>query len=100
MPRLRLVHTFLWYLIYGHPDNNSVEKFVLSSERRTGRLKPGHTGALLCPSYEAEALGDDLPKDHLDRAAQEVEMDLSSSRGWCTGVRGPKVAPMLPVFVV
>lgn len=39
MPRLRLIHNFLWYLIYGHPHRqNSSDS---SSTSQTAATNPG-----------------------------------------------------------
>ncbi|XP_004623195.2 general transcription factor 3C polypeptide 1 [Octodon degus] len=43
MPRLRVVHTFLWYLVYGHPASYMMDKIVFGSERRGSRDNPDAT---------------------------------------------------------
>lgn len=41
MPRLRVVHMFLWYLIYGHPANKTAHK--PGGERRSRRQESSRT---------------------------------------------------------
>ncbi|TRY86133.1 hypothetical protein DNTS_030204, partial [Danionella cerebrum] len=55
MPRLRIIHSFLWYLIYGHPDRPTAPSDL-----------PFHTKSLSAPPTEAQ-----VPAPAEDRAAPE-----------------------------
>lgn len=80
MPRLRMVHTFLWYLIYGHPDSSTVEKPGVSSERRAGRQGLSRTGAPPSSRNDLEA-SNAPPKDNPDGALREAEVELATETG-------------------
>lgn len=81
MPRLRMVHRFLWYLIYGHPASKTVEKLGLSSERRTGKQEPSRMGAQSSSRSDLEASSEAPPKDNQDGASREAEVELATETG-------------------
>lgn len=81
MPRLRVVHMFLWYLIYGHPASNTVEKLGVSSERRMGKQGLGRTGAPPSSGSCLEASSDMPPQDSQDGAVWEAEVELATETG-------------------
>lgn len=81
MPRLRVVHTFLWYLIYGHPANNRAEELGDSSERRTGKQGLGRPGAPPASGQDPEAASDTPPADSQDEALREAEVELATETG-------------------
>lgn len=83
MARLRVVHRFLWYLIYGHPATDTEEKQGFSSER-TGKQEPGRTGAPPSSGKDLEASFDAPPSDNQDEEIQEAEVELSTEKGEMT----------------
>lgn len=77
MPRLRMVHMFLWYLIYGHPLNET-------------RQKGGGDGGKAQRLDENAAVIEAQPDGTLEivttvvnpeTSAQETEVDLSNQTG-------------------
>lgn len=81
MPRLRVVHTFLWYLIYGHPANNRAEELGDGSEKRTGKQGLGRPGAPPTSGQDLEAPSDTPPADSQDEALREAEVELATETG-------------------
>ncbi|XP_075420767.1 general transcription factor 3C polypeptide 1 isoform X2 [Tenrec ecaudatus] len=67
MPRLRVVHMFLWYLIYGHPPPN-MEKPGLHGERRAGKPEPAN---------DSEASSDGPSRDNEDSSTFESGGELT-----------------------
>uniref|UniRef100_A0A8C0G6L0 Ral transcription factor IIIC subunit 1 n=1 Tax=Chelonoidis abingdonii TaxID=106734 RepID=A0A8C0G6L0_CHEAB len=57
MPRLRMVHIFLWYLIYGHPLNGQQQKACYDGEKR-GSPQVLDTNTAV-PETHPSASGDD-----------------------------------------
>ncbi|XP_010621796.1 general transcription factor 3C polypeptide 1 isoform X1 [Fukomys damarensis] len=85
MPRLRVVHTFLWYLIYGHPGCYVVEKPVLySGERRGGRNSRG--------DWEASDR-----RDNPDGVTWETEVELSTETVYVDDASWMRFIPPVPV---
>lgn len=68
MPRLRVVHTFLWYLIYGHSTSYVMDKPVFVSERRGSRHSRG--------DWESSER-----RDNPDGVTWETEVELSTETG-------------------
>ncbi|XP_004439572.1 PREDICTED: general transcription factor 3C polypeptide 1 [Ceratotherium simum simum] len=97
MPRLRRVHMFLWYLIYGHPASNAVENLGLSSERRTGKQEPSRVGAQPCSAVDLEASSDAPPEDSLDGASREAEVELATETVYVDEASWMRYIPPLPV---
>ncbi|XP_036680624.1 general transcription factor 3C polypeptide 1 isoform X3 [Balaenoptera musculus] len=89
MPRLRVIHMFLWYLIYGHPASNTVEKPGFSSERRTGA--PSSSGSNLEASFDAP------PKDTQDGATREGEVELSTETVYVDEASWTRYIPPVPI---
>ncbi|XP_004856054.1 general transcription factor 3C polypeptide 1 isoform X2 [Heterocephalus glaber] len=85
MPRLRVVHTFLWYLIYGHPACYVMEKPVLfGSERRGGRHPRG--------DWDASDL-----RDNPDGVTWETEVELSTETVYVDDASWMRFIPPIPV---
>ncbi|XP_010989212.2 general transcription factor 3C polypeptide 1 isoform X1 [Camelus dromedarius] len=97
MPRLRVVHTFLWYLIYGHPASKTVEKPGLSSERRMGKQELGRTGIPPSSGSDWEASSDALPKDTSDGATREGEVELATETVYVDEASWTRFVPPIPV---
>ncbi|KAM9056830.1 general transcription factor 3C polypeptide 1 isoform 4-T5 [Megaptera novaeangliae] len=89
MPRLRVIHMFLWYLIYGHPASDTVEKPGFSSERRTGA--PSSSGSNLEASFDAP------PKDTQDGATREGEVELSTETVYVDEASWTRYIPPVPI---
>lgn len=82
MPRLRVVHMFLWYLIYGHPGSSTVEKPSLISERRTIKQESGRAGFRPSSSGNAwEACSEAPSKDSQGSVTWEAEVELATETG-------------------
>lgn len=75
-----MVHTFLWYLIYGHPASDTVENLCHGSEKWTRKQEPGRTG-VPGSSSDLEDSSAAPSSDTPDRATWESEMELSSETG-------------------
>ncbi|KAM5227701.1 general transcription factor 3C polypeptide 1 [Ctenodactylus gundi] len=84
MPRLRMVHMFLWYLIYGHPASYVVEKPVISSERRSARHSGGNWDA-------SEA------RDNLENVTWETEVELSTETVYVDDASWMRYIPPIPI---
>ncbi|EPY79532.1 general transcription factor IIIC, polypeptide 1 [Camelus ferus] len=97
MPRLRVVHTFLWYLIYGHPASKTVEKPGLSSERRMGKQELGRTGIPPSSGSDWEASSDAPPKDTSDGATREGEVELATETVYVDEASWTRFVPPIPV---
>ncbi|XP_057604744.1 general transcription factor 3C polypeptide 1 isoform X2 [Hippopotamus amphibius kiboko] len=89
MPRLRVIHMFLWYLIYGHPASDRAEKPGLGSERKTGA--PSSSGSDLEASFDAP------PKDAQDGATREGEVELSTETVYVDEASWMRYVPPVPV---
>lgn len=92
MARLRVVHRFLWYLIYGHPAGDTEEKQSLSSER-AGKQEPDRTGVPPSSGKDLEASFDAPPKDNQDGEVREAEVELPSEKGEMTQGRPAAADP-------
>ncbi|XP_023471845.2 general transcription factor 3C polypeptide 1 [Equus przewalskii] len=97
MPRLRMVHRFLWYLIYGHPASKTVEKLGLSSERRTGKQEPSRMGAQSSSRSDLEASSEAPPKDNQDGASREAEVELATETVYVDEASWTRYIPPIPV---
>ncbi|KAM6166644.1 general transcription factor 3C polypeptide 1 isoform 2-T2 [Erethizon dorsatum] len=84
MPRLRVVHTFLWYLIYGHPGSYIMDKPVFSSERRGGRHSRGDWE----PSER---------RDNPDCVTWETEVELSTETVYVDDASWMRYIPPIPI---
>uniref|UniRef100_A0A8C3RQ57 General transcription factor IIIC subunit 1 n=1 Tax=Chelydra serpentina TaxID=8475 RepID=A0A8C3RQ57_CHESE len=58
MPRLRIVHIFLWYLIYGHPLNGQQQKACCDGEKR-GSPQGLDTNTAVPETHPGASGGDD-----------------------------------------
>ncbi|KAM4829869.1 general transcription factor 3C polypeptide 1 [Thomomys bottae] len=90
MPRLRVIHTFLWYLIYGHPASHTVEKTSFSSERRSG--KAGAPRSSLGSDWAASDA-----KDLLEGIAQETEVEPTPETVYVDDASWMRYVPPIPI---
>lgn len=86
MPRLRVVHMFLWYLIYGHPANKTAHK--PGGERRSRRQESSRMRAQAASARHAEA-----SSEGRETVTWEAEVELDTETGGClrhahSGVQG------------
>lgn len=79
MPRLRAIHVFLWYLIYGHPTSRLGDKPGLGSTRR--RQDPGRMGVPPSSRSDLGASPDAPPKDRQDGTILETEVEPPTEKG-------------------
>ncbi|KAG8513544.1 LOW QUALITY PROTEIN: General transcription factor 3C polypeptide 1, partial [Galemys pyrenaicus] len=93
MPRLRTIHMFLWYLIYGHPGSHPGEK--PSSERRPGRQDPGRMGAKNSRN-DFETSGGP-PREGRETGVWETEVELATETVYVDEVSWTRYIPPIPV---
>ncbi|XP_006896693.1 PREDICTED: general transcription factor 3C polypeptide 1 [Elephantulus edwardii] len=92
MPRLRMIHVFLWYLIYGHPEGYLMEKPHLRSERRLRRQEAGRASG-----NDTEASSDAPNRDHEDFTILETEVDIATEAVYVNEATWTRCVPPLPV---
>nr|XP_012320038.1 general transcription factor 3C polypeptide 1 [Aotus nancymaae] len=98
MPRLRVVHMFLWYLIYGHPASDSMEKPSFISERRKIKQEPGRAGVRPSSSGSAwEACSEAPSKDSQDSVTWEAEVELATETVYVDDASWMRYIPPIPV---
>ncbi|NWI95049.1 TF3C1 factor, partial [Pitta sordida] len=93
MPRLRVVHMFLWYLIYGHPLNGTHQKGGSDGEKTEG-LDENAAVIEAQPDGTVEIL---TPVVNPDASAQETEAELSNQRVYVDDTSWMRFIPPLPV---
>ncbi|KAM6249709.1 general transcription factor 3C polypeptide 1 isoform 2-T2 [Porphyrio hochstetteri] len=96
MPRLRMVHMFLWYLIYGHPLNGAQQKGGSDSEKKSSKQGLDVDEAVL----EAQPDGtlEIMPTVmNPEISAQETEVELSNQTVYVDDVSWMRYVPPLPV---
>lgn len=79
MPRLRMVHMFLWYLIYGHPLNGADRKGGSDGEKKGSKQEPNVNTAVL----EAQTDGSIHIIEAVtnETSARDTEVELSNQTG-------------------
>uniref|UniRef100_A0A8C8UPA7 General transcription factor III C 1 n=1 Tax=Peromyscus maniculatus bairdii TaxID=230844 RepID=A0A8C8UPA7_PERMB len=94
MPRLRVMHLFLWYLVYGHPAGHTGEQPTYHSERKAGKQEPSRPGA-------QPASGDDWgtseAKDSTESGSWEAEMELSTEIVYVDEISWMRYVPPIPI---
>ncbi|TFK07415.1 hemojuvelin [Platysternon megacephalum] len=103
MPRLRMVHIFLWYLIYGHPLNGQQQKACYDGEKRgspqvldTNTAVPEtHPGA--SGDEEEEAAPETTCMGNHEVPARESEVDLCNETVYVDDISWMRYVPPLPV---
>uniref|UniRef100_A0A8C4W7S0 Ral transcription factor IIIC subunit 1 n=1 Tax=Gopherus evgoodei TaxID=1825980 RepID=A0A8C4W7S0_9SAUR len=106
MPRLRMVHIFLWYLIYGHPLNGQQQKTCYDGEKR-GSPQVLDTNTAV-PETHPSASGDDDDDDdeaspettcmgNHEVPARESEVDLCNETVYVDDISWMRYLPPLPV---
>ncbi|XP_076997566.1 general transcription factor 3C polypeptide 1 isoform X2 [Tamandua tetradactyla] len=95
MPRLRVIHMFLWYLIYGHPDSNTVEK-PGGSERRPGKQELSRTGVQPTSGSDLEASSNAPSKDSQEGTSWEAEVELAAETVYVDDASWMRYVPPIP----
>ncbi|NXE20667.1 TF3C1 factor, partial [Ardeotis kori] len=96
MPRLRMVHMFLWYLIYGHRLNGTQQKGGSDGEKKGSKQGLDVNAAVL----EAQPDGtlEIMPTVvNPEASAQETEVELSHQTVFVDDMSWMRYVPPLPV---
>ncbi|NXQ25041.1 TF3C1 factor, partial [Alaudala cheleensis] len=93
MPRLRMVHMFLWYLVYGHPLNKTREKGGSDGEKTQG-LDENAAVVEAQPDGTLEIVATEV---NPETSAQETEVDLSHQTVYVDDSSWMRYIPPLPV---
>uniref|UniRef100_A0A8C0KFE9 Ral transcription factor IIIC subunit 1 n=1 Tax=Canis lupus dingo TaxID=286419 RepID=A0A8C0KFE9_CANLU len=96
MPRLRAIHTFLWYLIYGHPVTYPGDKPGPGSSRRIGRQEPSRVRVLPSRS-DLEASSDAPRKDYQEITLMETEVELPTEKVYVEEASWKRYVPPIPI---
>ncbi|NXH22316.1 TF3C1 factor, partial [Bucco capensis] len=96
MPRLRMVHMFLWYLIYGHPLNGTQQKGGSNGEKKGSKPGLDVNEAVI----EAQPDGTlEIVKTAVNPeiSAQDTEVELSNRTVYVDDVSWMRYVPPLPM---
>ncbi|KGL90760.1 General transcription factor 3C polypeptide 1, partial [Charadrius vociferus] len=96
MPRLRMVHMFLWYLIYGHPLNGTQQKGVSDGEKK-GSKQGLDVNAAVLEAQPDGTLEITTTVVNPEISAQETEVELSNYTVYVDDVSWMRYVPPLPV---
>ncbi|KAM9372419.1 general transcription factor 3C polypeptide 1 [Phaethornis superciliosus] len=91
MPRLRMVHMFLWYLIYGHPLNGTQQKGGSDSEKKGMDVNTAVLEAQPDGTLEITAVMNP------ETSAHETEVELSNQTVYVDDTSWMRYVPPLPV---
>uniref|UniRef100_A0A8D0EU74 General transcription factor IIIC subunit 1 n=1 Tax=Strix occidentalis caurina TaxID=311401 RepID=A0A8D0EU74_STROC len=83
MPRLRMVHMFLWYLVYGHPLNGTQQKGGSDGEKKG--TQPDGTLEIMTTVVNPEI------------SVQETEVELPNQTVYVDDMSWMRYVPPLPV---
>ncbi|NXN20580.1 TF3C1 factor, partial [Nycticryphes semicollaris] len=95
MPRLRMVHMFLWYLIYGHPLNGTQEKGGSDGEKKGS--KPGLDVNAAVLEAQPDVTLEITAVANPEVSAQETEVELSNHTVYVDDASWMRYVPPLPV---
>ncbi|XP_075755286.1 general transcription factor 3C polypeptide 1 isoform X1 [Pelodiscus sinensis] len=100
MPRLRMVHIFLWYLIYGHPLNGQRKKASCDGEKR-GSLQGLDTHTVITQTHPSasgdhEAAPETTCMESQEVPTRESEVDLCSETVYVNDTSWMRFVPPLP----
>uniref|UniRef100_A0A8C0BDB5 General transcription factor IIIC subunit 1 n=1 Tax=Buteo japonicus TaxID=224669 RepID=A0A8C0BDB5_9AVES len=96
MPRLRMVHMFLWYLIYGHPLNGTQQKGGSDAEKK-GSKQGLDVNAAVLEAQPDGILEITTTVVNPEISAQETEVELSNQTVYVDDVSWMRYVPPLPV---
>ncbi|NXI44516.1 TF3C1 factor, partial [Galbula dea] len=96
MPRLRMVHMFLWYLIYGHPLKGTQQKGGSDGEKKGSKQELDANAAVIeaQPDGTLEIV---TAAVNPDISAQETEVELSYQTVYVDDASWMRYVPPLPV---
>uniref|UniRef100_A0A8B9FJS5 General transcription factor IIIC subunit 1 n=1 Tax=Amazona collaria TaxID=241587 RepID=A0A8B9FJS5_9PSIT len=96
MPRLKMVHVFLWYLIYGHPSNGAPQKGDSDGEKKGS--KEGLDGnAAVVEAQPDGTLEIMTTAVNPEISAQETEVELSNQTVYVDDESWMRNVPPLPL---
>ncbi|KFW77633.1 General transcription factor 3C polypeptide 1, partial [Phalacrocorax carbo] len=96
MPRLRMVHMFLWYLIYGHPLNGTQQKGGSDGEKK-GSKQGLDVNAAVLEAQPDGTLEIVTTAVNPEVSAQETEVELSNQTVYVDDTSWMRYVPPLPV---
>ncbi|NWS75896.1 TF3C1 factor, partial [Crotophaga sulcirostris] len=96
MPRLRMVHMFLWYLIYGHPSNGTQQKGRSDGEKK-GSKQGVDVNAAVVKAQPDETLETVTTAVNPEISAQETEVEMSKQTVYVDNMSWMRYVPPLPV---
>ncbi|NXX39048.1 TF3C1 factor, partial [Tricholaema leucomelas] len=96
MPRLRMVHMFLWYLIYGHPLNEAQQKGGSDGEKK-GSSQGLDINAAVIEAQPDGTLEIVTAEVNPEISAQETEAELSNQTVYVDDESWTRFVPPLPV---
>ncbi|XP_075292633.1 general transcription factor 3C polypeptide 1 isoform X2 [Opisthocomus hoazin] len=96
MPRLRMVHMFLWYLIYGHPLNGTQPKGGSDGEKK-GNKQGLDVNASVLEAQPDGTLEIMTTVVNPETSAQETEVELSNQIVYMDDASWMRYVPPLPV---
>ncbi|KFM01009.1 General transcription factor 3C polypeptide 1, partial [Aptenodytes forsteri] len=96
MPRLRMVHMFLWYLIYGHPLNGTRQKGGSDGEKK-GSKRGLDVNAAVLEAQPDGTLEIMTTVVNPEISAQETEVELSNQTVYVDDVSWMRYVPPLPL---
>ncbi|XP_040829101.1 general transcription factor 3C polypeptide 1 [Ochotona curzoniae] len=91
MPRLRVVHMFLWYLIYGHPANKTAHK--PGGERRSRRQESSRTRSQAAASGK-HSEGSSAVRETV---TWEAEVELATETVYVNEASWMRYVPPIPI---
>ncbi|XP_064009165.1 general transcription factor 3C polypeptide 1 isoform X2 [Pogoniulus pusillus] len=95
MPRLRMVHMFLWYLIYGHPLNETQQKGGSDGDKK-GSSEGLDINATVIEAQPDGTLEIVTAEVNPEISAQETEAELSNQAVYVDDVSWTRFVPPLP----
>ncbi|XP_069726383.1 general transcription factor 3C polypeptide 1 [Phaenicophaeus curvirostris] len=96
MPRLRMVHMFLWYLIYGHPLNGIQQKGGSDGEKKSSK-QGMDVNAAVVKAQPDETIEITTTAVNPEIPAQETEVELSNQTVYVDNLSWMRYVPPLPV---
>ncbi|XP_057262564.1 general transcription factor 3C polypeptide 1 isoform X2 [Pezoporus wallicus] len=96
MPRLKMVHMFLWYLIYGHPSNRTSQKGDSDGEKKGSKEGLDRNAAVVeaQPDGTLEIMTTVV---NPEISAQETEVELSNQTVYVDDESWMRNVPPLPL---
>ncbi|XP_027539298.1 general transcription factor 3C polypeptide 1 isoform X3 [Neopelma chrysocephalum] len=96
MPRLRMVHMFLWYLIYGHPLNGTQQRGGTDCEQK-GSNQGLDENAAVIEAQPDGTLAIVTTVVNPETSAQETEVELSNQKVYVDDSSWMRYIPPVPV---